>query len=205
MNNNLSTKEKIFEAAVELFSKRGYNGVSVRDIAKEVGIKEASIYNHYNSKEEILNDIINRFNDVFEKGNNFSFKMDLLYDSVSPRKYFKMVNLMIKEVFQDKRMMKMLMICIIEMYNNEKAKEMVKKMLAPKDVESMNMYLNKYIKEGKIKNVNVQTLQDHINYFLFSAYLETTINVSKDNEIDFDEFDKRMIKQIDFIFDLIEI
>ena len=49
-----STKDKIFDAALDLFAERGYDGVSIRDIAAAVGIKESSIYKHYASKAEIL-------------------------------------------------------------------------------------------------------------------------------------------------------
>ena len=47
----MNNKEKIFHVSIDLFSKYGYDGVSVRKIASEVGIKESSIYNHYKSKE----------------------------------------------------------------------------------------------------------------------------------------------------------
>ncbi|GHV01541.1 hypothetical protein FACS1894211_11510 [Clostridia bacterium] len=50
----LSTKEKIFYTAAKLFSDRGDGHVSMRDIAKAVGIKVASIYNHFASKEDLL-------------------------------------------------------------------------------------------------------------------------------------------------------
>ena len=50
----MNNKEKIFHVSIDLFSKYGYDGVSIRKIASEVGIKESSIYNHYKSKESIL-------------------------------------------------------------------------------------------------------------------------------------------------------
>ncbi len=56
-----TTKEKIFQAAVELFSKNGYPGVSMQQIADRVGIKKSSIYNHYESKDDILKQIYIRF------------------------------------------------------------------------------------------------------------------------------------------------
>lgn len=49
-----TTKQKLFHAAVELFAKRGYDGASVRDITRGVGIKESSFYNHFASKDELL-------------------------------------------------------------------------------------------------------------------------------------------------------
>ena len=49
-----STKERIINTAIMLFSDRGYDSVSMRDIAAEVGIKAGSIYNHFPSKVGIL-------------------------------------------------------------------------------------------------------------------------------------------------------
>ena len=54
----MNNKEKIFNVSIDLFSRHGYDGVSIRQIASEVGIKESSIYNHYKSKESILNSIL---------------------------------------------------------------------------------------------------------------------------------------------------
>jgi len=57
----MSTKEKIELEALELFSIYGYTGVSIRDIAGKVGIKESSIYKHYKSKDEIFQTIIENY------------------------------------------------------------------------------------------------------------------------------------------------
>ena len=57
----MSNKEKIFDRSIDLFSQFGYDRVSMRQIAKEVGIKESSIYNHYKSKESILDEILDYY------------------------------------------------------------------------------------------------------------------------------------------------
>ncbi len=49
-----STKEKMKEVALSLFSSRGYVGTSMSEIAREVGIKKASLYSHYESKEALF-------------------------------------------------------------------------------------------------------------------------------------------------------
>ena len=54
----MNTKEKIFNVSIDLFSKKGYDSVSLREIADGVGIKKSSIYSHYSSKEAILMDIL---------------------------------------------------------------------------------------------------------------------------------------------------
>ncbi|HEX3012658.1 MAG TPA: helix-turn-helix domain-containing protein, partial [Methanobacterium sp.] len=42
-----TTKEKIFDSAIELFAKKGFDATSMREIAEAVGIKKASLYSHY--------------------------------------------------------------------------------------------------------------------------------------------------------------
>ena len=48
------TKQKIIDKALELFAAHGYDAVSVGEIAKTVGIKAPSLYNHYPSKRAIF-------------------------------------------------------------------------------------------------------------------------------------------------------
>ena len=51
-------KEEIVRTAEMLFKKKGYTAVTMRDIAQAMGIKAASLYNHIQSKQQILSDII---------------------------------------------------------------------------------------------------------------------------------------------------
>lgn len=52
------TKQKIIEKALELFAERGYDSVSVGEIAEAVGIRAPSLYNHYPSKQAIFGAIV---------------------------------------------------------------------------------------------------------------------------------------------------
>lgn len=54
----LDTRERILEVAARLFVERGYAGTSVRDIAKELGIANPSLYYHFKSKEEMLAELL---------------------------------------------------------------------------------------------------------------------------------------------------
>lgn len=54
----MATKDKILEAALALFAEDGYDGTSVEEIAKQVGIKAPSLYKHFRGKEDILNALI---------------------------------------------------------------------------------------------------------------------------------------------------
>ncbi|HSU28046.1 MAG TPA: TetR/AcrR family transcriptional regulator [Chitinophagaceae bacterium] len=55
-----SKKEFILQKASAMFRERGFTTTSMRDLAEVVGIEAASLYNHIQSKSEILQEIISR-------------------------------------------------------------------------------------------------------------------------------------------------
>jgi len=64
----VSRKDEIINTAAKLFKDKGYSAVTMRDIATAMGIKAASLYNHINSKQEILNEIIISLAEEFTQG-----------------------------------------------------------------------------------------------------------------------------------------
>ena len=58
MGEKGNTKREILNAALELFSVQGYEATSIAQIADAVGIRKASLYSHFASKQEILDTLI---------------------------------------------------------------------------------------------------------------------------------------------------
>lgn len=58
------TKARILEAALALFAQNGYLGTSMSDIAGQLGITKAALYKHYASKQDILDRIVERMNEM---------------------------------------------------------------------------------------------------------------------------------------------
>ena len=67
----MSTKESILEEALRQFSQKGFDGTSMSDIAKPLGITKAALYKHFESKQQIFDEIIveseEKYKDVLDK------------------------------------------------------------------------------------------------------------------------------------------
>ena len=121
----MNTKEKIFDVALDLFSKKGYDSVSLREIAEEVGIKKSSIYSHYPSKEAILISIFEYFTDLFEYDELLNSKELVLATdneilTQNPEMFYHIGSEAIKEMFSNERNLKIWKLIFIQMHYNEK-------------------------------------------------------------------------------------
>ncbi|WP_223447916.1 TetR/AcrR family transcriptional regulator [Pseudomonas sp. BF-R-19] len=52
------TRDRIIDAAIALFSEYGFQAISMRDLAKQVGVNAGSLYNHIENKQELLYEIL---------------------------------------------------------------------------------------------------------------------------------------------------
>lgn len=78
---NGTKKEVIIEKASRLFREKGFGAASMRDLAEKVGVEAASLYNHIQSKSEILQTI------CFEVANKFMTNLEIV--EVSPQSTLK--------------------------------------------------------------------------------------------------------------------
>ena len=60
-----NTKQEILKAALDLFSVQGYEATSISQIAEAVGIRKASLYSHFESKQAILDALVKEVLDQY--------------------------------------------------------------------------------------------------------------------------------------------
>ena len=79
------TKQRILSESLRLFSEKGYDAVSVAEIATAVGIKAPSLYKHYKSKRDIFDSILKKMSeaDSFYADENDMPNVDDDYNNVS--------------------------------------------------------------------------------------------------------------------------
>jgi len=61
-------KERIMDAALRIFAEKGFQNATITEISKEAGVSEATIYEYYGTKEDLLFAIPEKIsNETFEK------------------------------------------------------------------------------------------------------------------------------------------
>ena len=65
---DMTTKERILYAALNLISEKGYNGVGVDLIAEKAGLKGPSLYRHYKGKEDLFHSLVDLVMSHYEEG-----------------------------------------------------------------------------------------------------------------------------------------
>jgi len=79
-----STRQKLCEAAIELFSKDGYDAVSTKKIAEVAGVSEMTLFRHFGTKSKLYEDAYDtyvyqpNFETLFERGLKGDVEIDLL-------------------------------------------------------------------------------------------------------------------------------
>ena len=61
-------EQAIIDAAIKLFSQKGFAATSIRDLSKEVNMKSASLYHYFSSKKDLLDVIMRRYLTVLIRG-----------------------------------------------------------------------------------------------------------------------------------------
>lgn len=121
----MTTKEKIIYESLNLFSTKGFDAVSVRDIANSVGIKASSLYNHFKNKQDIVDTIIEKYSQYVTKFFEY-IKINALIDNIKINKnnwiyndqFFKSSLSIFKFYLQDEFIIKFRKLLTIEQFNN---------------------------------------------------------------------------------------
>ena len=207
----MNTKEKIFDVSLDLFSKKGYDSVSLREIAEEVGIKKSSIYSHYPSKEAILMDIFNYMTRLFEEDTlinsedlNLSSNNEVLLDN--PELFYQKGSEAIKEMLSEERNLKIWKLIFIQMTHNETIRAFFQNEILVKPLKFWEEFFTILKENGTIrKDLNPKLLAKE--YYSFPIYLLIEICAKYDDipESCLDDFFNETEEHAKFLLDSIKV
>ena len=207
----MNTKEKIFDVSLDLFSKKGYDSVSLREIAEEVGIKKSSIYSHYPSKEAILMDIFECFTDFFKydellNSKDFTLSPDNEILLENPELFYHKGSEAIREMISQEKYLKIFKLIFIQMYYNNEIRLFFQNEILIKPLMFWNGFFTILKEKGIIrKDSNPKLLAKE--YYSFPIYLLLEIFAKYDDipQVTLDDFFKETEEHVKFLLDSVMV
>lgn len=164
----MTTKEKILDSALDLFSKKGYEAVSVAQIADAVGIKAPSLYKHYKSKQDIFDAILKEMNRRYQAQAE-SMQMDgenaeadfNVYQNVSEETLIKMGKELFLYFLRDEYNRKFRKMLTVEQYQSSKLSALYSNLYFDGPIEYQGAIFSMLSASGNIKAENPKITAMH--------------------------------------------
>jgi AcrR family transcriptional regulator len=175
-SETITTKERIFETALNLFAEKGYEATSIRDITKAVGLSVAAFYNHFTSKNELLQAVYDFYRGLDNAEIEAEPDIERMVDQMSPFDIFDQMAHQIYESLHDEKLVKLTRIIINEQYTNETASE-----IAFRDRQALLSFMVKLFSvmasKGKISVKEPEALGRLVGY-MYLGFAEENIHAS---------------------------
>lgn len=116
-----NTKQEILNVSLDLFSIYGFEATSMSKIANTIGIRKASLYSHFESKQAILNEIIDEILEYYDKKSifvNTDWNTEDIPENVD--EIVKKIQEQIQFILHDPYISKARKMLVIEQFNNPK-------------------------------------------------------------------------------------
>lgn len=165
------TKQKILKVSTTLFSELGYKGTSVRKIAKEVGIRESAIYNHYKSKEEIFLEVAKGiFSSPFSKK-----EPDIKESALKGKAFLQNFTMQYKLLTFDKSNENMFRLLMIELFQNKELREQFMSEFHDKNVKMLSEAFFIMMQNSLIRSQDPMMISYEFLSTLFYMRLQITL------------------------------
>ena len=119
------TKERILDAALEMFSQNGYAGTNIRELSASLGLVKSGVYKHFESKEAIWNALLDRMIAYYAEHFGSAEHLPSVPDSLEEltQMTMKMVNFTV----HDERVIMTRKVLTLEQYRDQRACELATK------------------------------------------------------------------------------
>ncbi len=159
-----NTKQEILNTALELFSVQGYEATSISQIADAVGIRKASIYSHFASKQDILESLMTQ---VLEQYNKHSIFIHADWDNaafaeakqnLSAEEVEQLVFTQIRYILHDSLVSKARKMLTIEQFRNTQMAELQTKRNYTSVMQYFTGLMRFFIRNGKLKDCDAEIM-----------------------------------------------
>jgi len=166
--NKAPSKEKIMKAAAELFSEKGYNKVTIREISKAADVNPAMIYYYFSSKDELLYSLYEYYTQQQHKYNPDLDELLRLTEKLPPQDVLAKSVYHFDEEIRD-MLDRILVTAAREVNTNPESEHFVREIIFNNIEGILKPLLLRMVELGKIKPFDTDTFFRVLSYYCFSA------------------------------------
>lgn len=172
MSSAPTNRQKLLDIAVDLFSLNGYDGVSIRDLCRAVGIKESSFYNHFRGKDELLEEIFAEFHSGLRVHLPTEDLLEALLDAAEPLPFWLEVARRWRTALEDARMRKIHRILLLEQYRNPRARNLLVSEVLDHPRRLAALAFEKFIARGQVRPLDPAQMAGEFHLPFYALLLE---------------------------------
>ena len=184
------TEERILDAALKVFASEGYAGATTRKIAQEANVSEMTLFRKFQSKENLLKEVLQKNTETFFKPDSF-FPLDKDSDlDTSLRSLGHNIAKAMRNKIGDNKQ-RMFSLMLLEEGRRRPEVAEVLSSLGQMFLARLSEYFEIQIKNGKMRNINPQTAAlTFISYFGYTSLLREIAgdSVSGNSEEEIENF-----------------
>ena len=119
------TKERILDAALEMFSQNGYAGTNIRELSASLGLVKSGVYKHYESKETIWNAMLDQMIAYYTDHFGSADRLPPVPDS--PEALTRLTMQMVNITVHDEKIIMTRKVLTLEQFRDDRARELATK------------------------------------------------------------------------------
>jgi len=164
MDKECSTKDRILQEAMKLFAVNGFEAVSVRAIAAEVGVRDSALYKHYPRKQAIFDAIVQASRERF-----WNKYKEIQISHMEEQNLIEICLQMFKFQTEDEWIVRFRQLLIIEQFRNPDIAKIYKELFIDMPIENQAKIFEMLIEKKilKDKDAKVMSMELYAPFFMY--------------------------------------
>lgn len=164
------TKQRILEAALDMFSENGYAGTNIRELAASLDLVKSSLYRHFESKEALWNAVLETMSSYYDE--HFGTADNLPAVPKNTEELYQMTMGMVDFTVHDEKIIKSRKLLLTGQFRDEKARKLATRYFMEDTEAIFEKVFSEMMESGTIRKTDVKFLA-----FSYSAPITALIHL----------------------------
>ncbi|GHO48155.1 TetR/AcrR family transcriptional regulator [Ktedonospora formicarum] len=149
-------RSQILDAATRVFATKGFHPTTIKDIAREAGVADGTIYNYFTNKTALLLGILDRLNETDQRATDFSQLTDISQVSKGEFRSFMMAYIAHRMLIFKADEFRIFKVLISEIMVNQELREQYRQKIVEPTMKMAEVYFQQWAEKRVLRPTNVR-------------------------------------------------